>query len=262
MSTSGESNVKYQRAYVPTTALAKSLEFDEHAMHVVFTDGRVLSVPLEWFPLLRVASPEQLKHYEIDGGGVSLHWPDLDEDLSVASLMAGIAGMDNNRLDAWVRHFDSLLWTVTSILLAANGALLVYSYSSDNRKFVSGLAVGGLILTGLTVYFAASMRELRHRFQERLDDELKALIQQGRRLYQWWAFIALFLLLIVGWTWLLCARAPAWRFLWFDLGGIVAIATLLLAYFSARSAKKTRADGRTVIGANTPDATNKGESSQ
>ncbi len=77
-------------AYVPTTALAKSLEFDEHAMRVVFTDGRVLSVPLEWFPLLRGASPEQLKHYEIGGGGVSRHWPELDEDLSVAGLMAGV----------------------------------------------------------------------------------------------------------------------------------------------------------------------------
>ena len=90
MSTSGESNVKYQRAYVPTTALAKTLEFDEHAMRVVFTDGRVLSVPLEWFPVLRRASPEQLKHYEIGGGGVSLHWPELDEDLSIAGLMAGV----------------------------------------------------------------------------------------------------------------------------------------------------------------------------
>jgi hypothetical protein len=90
MSTSAESNVKYQRAYVPTTALAKSLEFDEGVMRVVFSDGRVLSVPLEWFPVLARASPEQLKHYEIGGGGVSLHWPELDEDLSIAGLMAGV----------------------------------------------------------------------------------------------------------------------------------------------------------------------------
>ena len=77
-------------AYVPATALAKSLQFEEHAMRVTFTDGRVLSVPLEWFPVLRRASHEQLKHYEIDGGGVSLHWPELDEDLSVAGLMGGV----------------------------------------------------------------------------------------------------------------------------------------------------------------------------
>lgn len=90
MNTSGESDVKSQRAYVPTTALAKSLEFDEDVMRVAFTDGRVLSVPLQWFPVLRRASLEQLKHYEIAGGGVSLHWPELDEDLSVAGLMAGV----------------------------------------------------------------------------------------------------------------------------------------------------------------------------
>jgi hypothetical protein len=82
--------VKGQRAYVPTTALAKSVEFDENVMRVAFTDGRVLSVPLEWFPALRRASPEQLKHYEIGGGGVSLYWPELDEDLSIAGLMAGV----------------------------------------------------------------------------------------------------------------------------------------------------------------------------
>jgi hypothetical protein len=90
MNGSGDRRVKLPRAYVPTTALAKSLEFDEHAMRVVFTDGRVLSVPLEWFPLLRRASAGQLRHYEIGGGGVSLHWPELDEDLSVAGLMAGV----------------------------------------------------------------------------------------------------------------------------------------------------------------------------
>jgi len=89
MSISGESNVKFQRAYVPTTALAKSLEFDEEVMRVLFTDGRVLSVPLQWFPVLRRASHEQRQRYEIGGGGISLHWPDLDEDLSVAGLMAG-----------------------------------------------------------------------------------------------------------------------------------------------------------------------------
>lgn len=89
MSTSADSNKSFRRAYVPTTALAKSLEFDEGTMLVIFTDGRVLSVPLQWFPVLHHASQEQRERYEIAGGGISLHWPDLDEDLSVAGLMAG-----------------------------------------------------------------------------------------------------------------------------------------------------------------------------
>jgi hypothetical protein len=81
---------KFQRAYVPVTALAKAAECDEEMLRVTFTDGRVLSVPLVWFPVLRAASAEQRTRYEIGGGGISLHWPELDEDLSIAGLMAGV----------------------------------------------------------------------------------------------------------------------------------------------------------------------------
>ena len=86
----GSKNSRQPRAYVPVTALAKSVEFDDAMMQVVFTDGRVLGVPLAWFPVLRQATSEQRARYEIGGGGISLHWPDLDEDLSVAGLMAGV----------------------------------------------------------------------------------------------------------------------------------------------------------------------------
>jgi hypothetical protein len=81
---------KPERSYVPTMALAKSVEFDEAMMRVHFTDGRVLGVPLVWLPVLRRATPEQRSRYEIGGRGVSLHWPELDEDLSIAGLMAGV----------------------------------------------------------------------------------------------------------------------------------------------------------------------------
>jgi len=89
MSTFVGNDAKSQRAYVPTSALAKSVDFDEDMMHVLLTDGRRISVPLAWFPLLLKAPPEQRTKYEIGGGGTSLHWPELDEDLSVANLMAG-----------------------------------------------------------------------------------------------------------------------------------------------------------------------------
>ena len=80
----------FQRSYVPTTALAKAVAFDDAMMHVTFTDGRVLAVPLAWFPVLHRATPEQRARYEIGGGGIRLHWPQLDEDLSIAGLMAGV----------------------------------------------------------------------------------------------------------------------------------------------------------------------------
>ena len=80
---------KFRPAFRPTTALAESLKFRDELMEVYLTDGRIISVPILWFPLLQEATAEQREHYEIGGGGVSLHWPEIDEDLSVAGLLAG-----------------------------------------------------------------------------------------------------------------------------------------------------------------------------
>jgi Protein of unknown function (DUF2442) len=85
-----DSKGRARQAYVPTSALAKSVEFTEDMMQVFMTDGRVLGVPLIWFPKLHAATPEQRAHYRIGAGGRGLHWPDLDEDLSIAGLMAGV----------------------------------------------------------------------------------------------------------------------------------------------------------------------------
>jgi hypothetical protein len=86
----GRKKSRAQRAHVPVSALAKYVEFDDVMMRVTFTDGRVLSVPLVWFPRLWQATAKQRERFEIGGGGISLHWPELDEDLSVAGLMAGV----------------------------------------------------------------------------------------------------------------------------------------------------------------------------
>jgi Protein of unknown function (DUF2442) len=81
--------VRFRRAYRPTTALAKDVKFRDEMMQVHLTDGRIISVPIIWFPLLYAATPEQREHYEIGGGGTSLHWSEIDEDLSIAGLLAG-----------------------------------------------------------------------------------------------------------------------------------------------------------------------------
>lgn len=90
MNTPVEPSPEKGRAYVPTSALAKAVRFDDSMMHVHLIDGRIIGVPLAWFPSLRDASHEQRSRYEVGGGGISLHWPDLDEDLSIAGLMAGV----------------------------------------------------------------------------------------------------------------------------------------------------------------------------
>ena len=77
------------RTFRPTTALAQAVTFDDVSMHVHLTDGRVVSLPLVWFPQLHKARPEQRAQVEIGGGGRGLHWEELDEDLSVAGLLAG-----------------------------------------------------------------------------------------------------------------------------------------------------------------------------
>jgi Protein of unknown function (DUF2442) len=89
MARSDNPSAKPGRPYRPTTALARSLDFDDDMMHVRLTDGRIVSVPLVWFPVLHAATPEQRQDYQIGGGGVGLHWPELDEDLLVAGLLAG-----------------------------------------------------------------------------------------------------------------------------------------------------------------------------
>jgi len=78
-----------RKAFRPTTALAKSVKFKDEMMEVHLTDGRIISVPVIWFPLLHEASSEQREHCEIGGGGTSLHWEEIDEDISVAGLLAG-----------------------------------------------------------------------------------------------------------------------------------------------------------------------------
>lgn len=62
---------------------ARAVEFAPGAFVVHLEDGRALTVPLEWFPRLRDATPQQRNHYELIGPGIGIHWPDIDEDISV-----------------------------------------------------------------------------------------------------------------------------------------------------------------------------------
>lgn len=60
---------------------------DETLLHVVLADGREVSVPLEWFPRLRDASSEQRGNWRFIGRGQGIHWPDVDEDISIEGLL-------------------------------------------------------------------------------------------------------------------------------------------------------------------------------
>lgn len=66
---------------------AIDVAFSDAALMIVLADGREISAPLEWFPRLRDASPEARGHWRLIGKGLGIHWPDIDEDIAVETLM-------------------------------------------------------------------------------------------------------------------------------------------------------------------------------
>ena len=71
----------------PITVLATSIHFDAERMYVQLSDGREITVPLEWFPTLCNATDKQRNNWRFIGKGVGIHWEDIDEDLSVEGLL-------------------------------------------------------------------------------------------------------------------------------------------------------------------------------
>ena len=66
---------------------AVDVSFDDSMLRVTLADGRELAVPLEWFPRLRNATPDQRSRWRLIGRGDGIHWPDVDEDISVRTLL-------------------------------------------------------------------------------------------------------------------------------------------------------------------------------
>ena len=71
----------------PTSVLALDVRFTDDAMTVTLSDGREVSVPLEWFPRLRDATPKQRKNWRLIAKGIGIHWEDVDEDIAVSTLL-------------------------------------------------------------------------------------------------------------------------------------------------------------------------------
>jgi hypothetical protein len=62
---------------------------EDEQLIVSLEDGRTIAVPLDWYPRLKAATPDQRANWEKAGGGYGIHWPDLDEDLSSEGLLRG-----------------------------------------------------------------------------------------------------------------------------------------------------------------------------
>jgi hypothetical protein len=78
-----------------SSARATSIRFDDDSFWIDLSDGRVLGVPLAWFPRLLHATATQRQKVKISTRG--LHWEDLDEDISIAGLLAGRSDQSRRR---------------------------------------------------------------------------------------------------------------------------------------------------------------------
>lgn len=84
--------------------LAQRVVFTECSFIVYLNDGRNISIPLIWYPRLLNSNKQERENYELIGDGEGIHWPDIDEDISVKGILAGRrSGESQNSLDTWLK---------------------------------------------------------------------------------------------------------------------------------------------------------------
>ncbi len=85
---------------VPTAA---DVRVTDETLSVDLTDGRTISVPVAWYPRLSHGTAEERNRWQLIGNGRGIHWPDLDEDVSVENLLAGKrSGESQTSLKRWL----------------------------------------------------------------------------------------------------------------------------------------------------------------
>jgi hypothetical protein len=86
---------------------AVSAAMSDDTLTVDLSDGRTISVPMAWYPRLLHGTPEERAEWRLIGGGLGIHWPQLDEDVSVESLLGGRPSAERSEsLEKWLasRH--------------------------------------------------------------------------------------------------------------------------------------------------------------
>ena len=80
---------------VAETATAKSVKITADTLIVELRDGRTVSVPISWYPRLSEGTPSERRRWNLIGPGIGIHWPALDEDISVRALLLGLASNES-----------------------------------------------------------------------------------------------------------------------------------------------------------------------
>ncbi|MBI2970620.1 MAG: DUF2442 domain-containing protein [Gammaproteobacteria bacterium] len=75
--------------------VATNVTVTEAALSVELSDGRTITVPLSWYPRLDHATPAERAKWELIGSGHGIHWPEIDEDISVQGLISGKASNES-----------------------------------------------------------------------------------------------------------------------------------------------------------------------
>ena len=103
MSSSPNETLRRKRSEALDEARARSVSFKDGSLVVGLADGRSVSVPLEWFPRLVEATVAERKHWELDGDGAAIWWPDLDDGVEVSHLLLGWrSGESKASLKRWL----------------------------------------------------------------------------------------------------------------------------------------------------------------
>ena len=88
--------------------MAQSVSVSDDDLVVDLADGRTIAVPLAWFPRLAHGTATERANWRLIAGGEGIHWPNLDEDISVASLLAGRrSGETQESLRRWLQRRES-----------------------------------------------------------------------------------------------------------------------------------------------------------
>ena len=105
-------NISAIEIEVPRT---EDVEVTEDTLTLDLSDGRTISVPLEWFPRLLNATPRERNNWRLIGKGRGIHWEDIDEDISVEGLLAGRpSGESQESFKKWLNQRQSRLTTKSS----------------------------------------------------------------------------------------------------------------------------------------------------
>ncbi len=96
-------------AGVERDMVATKVEISEYELTVSLLDGRRISVPLGWYPRLSHATPSEREKFEVIGRGTGIHWPLLDEDISVSGIFKGNPSYEcEESLKNWLAERESI----------------------------------------------------------------------------------------------------------------------------------------------------------